>query len=205
MFWWPVHLVSALIELGRLDEADAGLRSWDCRARAGVDAAPGAARLRAAGQLAAALHQLHLARQCFYEALAVPDEYVDFLERALAIEAYGRFLLRRRGERRSAIDRLRAARDRYQCLGDSPFLERCDRELAACGIHDPEATMADDPLDSAGARGGRADLLREDQSAGGPGAGAERQDDRLPPRERLRELGVHTRAQLVEAMRAHHH
>ena len=136
MFWWPVHLVSALIELGRLDEAGRRAGAPGPPGPAGWTAAPGprvCARRASWRQLDT---RLHLARQCFDQALAVPQEYVDFLERALAIEAYGRFL-RRRGERRSAIDRLRAARARYQRLGAAPFLERCDR--GARGVRDPRS------------------------------------------------------------------
>jgi ATP/maltotriose-dependent transcriptional regulator MalT len=144
MFSWPVHLISAHIELGRLDEAEAELAVIVRRARPGAQRTE-AARMRVAGQLAAARHDIGLARRCFTQALAVPDEDVDVLERALTLEAFGRFL-RRRGERRSAIERLRDARDRYRVLGAAPFLERCERELAACGVHDPGARALDDPL-----------------------------------------------------------
>jgi DNA-binding NarL/FixJ family response regulator len=47
--------------------------------------------------------------------------------------SYGRFL-RRRGERRAAVDRLHAARERLSTLGATPLVERCDAELFACGV-----------------------------------------------------------------------
>ena len=50
--------------------------------------------------------------------------------------AYGRFL-RRRGERRAALGRLHAARERLSALGATPYVERCDAELFACGA-EPE-------------------------------------------------------------------
>ena len=144
MFWWPVHLISALTDLDRLDEATQELAILDRRARPG-GLRTTAARLRVAGQLAAARHDAGRARACFNQALAVPPEHVDVLERAMAHAAFGRFL-RRRGERRSAIDQLRHARARYQSLGAVPFADRCDDELATCGVHDPTVATSDDIL-----------------------------------------------------------
>ena len=47
--------------------------------------------------------------------------------------AHGR-LLRRTGQRRPAIERLRQANDIYQALRATPFLERTEQELAACHL-----------------------------------------------------------------------
>ena len=49
-------------------------------------------------------------------------------------------LLRRSGERKLAIDRLRTAREILARLGAVPFLERCDAELTACGLRAPDTT-----------------------------------------------------------------
>jgi len=54
-------------------------------------------------------------------------------ETALLELAYGQ-MLRRAGQRRAAATQLQAARDRLSTLNVSPYLERCDRELAACGL-----------------------------------------------------------------------
>jgi DNA-binding NarL/FixJ family response regulator len=54
-------------------------------------------------------------------------------EQALLELAYGQFL-RRSGRRREAAARLRSARDCFISLGARPWLERCDRELMACGL-----------------------------------------------------------------------
>lgn len=143
LFWWPAHLVSALVELRRLDEAEAELALLARHAGLGGQRTE-AARLRVAGQLAAARHDPG-AGECFAKALAVPEDRVDALERAMAMESYGRFL-RRRGERRSAVDLLRQARGRYQSLGAVPFAGRCDSELAACGVHDPAVPTVADSL-----------------------------------------------------------
>jgi DNA-binding CsgD family transcriptional regulator len=144
IFWWPVYLVVALVELGRLDEAEAELATlegqvWPTggRVRAG--------RLRAAGQLAAARGDTASARRCLTAALTIPEAEVDALERALAHEAYGRFL-RRRGERRAAVEHLREGRTLFAALGAAPFAARCEPELAACGINDRNTPAREDPL-----------------------------------------------------------
>lgn len=144
IFAWPVHLVAALVELGRLDEAEEELAVLAERARPGHTRTE-AVRVRLEGQLAAKRHDVRRARACLTAAAEGADDEVDALERALALEALGRFL-RRRGERRCAVERLRLARDRYRALGAAPFVERCDRELAACGVHDPSKPSASDPL-----------------------------------------------------------
>ncbi len=51
--------------------------------------------------------------------------------------AHGR-LLRRTGQRRLAVERLRRARDLYLALGAAPFITRTEQELAASGLpHEP--------------------------------------------------------------------
>ena len=144
MFSWPVYRISALIELGELDQAAAELALLTHRAHPGGQRTE-AIRLRAAGQLAAARRDARGARQYFTQALAVAEDRVDALERALAHDAFGRFL-RRRGERRSAVDQLRQAAARFRGLGAAPFADRCDRELAACGLHDPGTPSGADVL-----------------------------------------------------------
>ena len=61
------------------------------------------------------------------------------MDSALTEASYGRFL-RRRGEKRAAIERLQAARERLSALGAAPYVERCDAELASCGVErEPES------------------------------------------------------------------
>jgi DNA-binding NarL/FixJ family response regulator len=74
-----------------------------------------------------------VAREAFEEALRLGDGVADALEQALALASYGRFL-RRRGERRAAQERLQASRERFVSMGATPFVERCDEELAAAGL-----------------------------------------------------------------------
>jgi DNA-binding CsgD family transcriptional regulator len=57
--------------------------------------------------------------------------------------ARGHFL-RKNGSRRAAIAALRLARETFVRLGARPFLERCDAELAACGVRSQRDGAADD-------------------------------------------------------------
>ena len=54
-------------------------------------------------------------------------------ERALTELAHGQFLRRRR-QRRAAVEVLANARDRFAAVGARPALERCERELKASGL-----------------------------------------------------------------------
>jgi DNA-binding CsgD family transcriptional regulator len=54
-------------------------------------------------------------------------------KRAMLELAYGQ-VLRRAGQRRAAASQLQVARDRLSTLNARPDVERCDRELAACGL-----------------------------------------------------------------------
>jgi DNA-binding NarL/FixJ family response regulator len=87
------------------------------------------------------------ARTAFEEALLVGEGAVSALERALTHAAYGRFL-RRRGEKRAAVTQLQAARAQLLAMGATPFLRRCDDELAACGVSptEPAGTTNEVPL-----------------------------------------------------------
>ncbi len=66
-------------------------------------------------------------------------ESLDAFEHATALCAFGCFL-RRRGERRSAVDYLERARRSAAALRAAPLLGRCDAELAACGRATPLPT-----------------------------------------------------------------
>ena len=130
---WQELYAEALVSLGRLDEAEAVLAPYErlaterdrrsamsraARVRGGVESARGH-REEAAAAFTASLAHL--------EGLPMP------FERALTELEFGS-LLRRAGKRSLAASRLRAAREGLSTLGARPFLERCDRELAACGL-----------------------------------------------------------------------
>jgi ATP/maltotriose-dependent transcriptional regulator MalT len=136
IFVWQVQHVAALAALGRFDEAAAALDAAWSLARQRQLRSRLAALARVRGELASARHENALARETFEEALQLGDCYADALERATAHASYGRFL-RRRGERRSAVEQLVAARESFLTLGALPFLKRCDDELAATGLAKP--------------------------------------------------------------------
>ena len=136
IFAWPVQHVAALVALGRHDEATGAWEAAAHLARQRQLRSRLAALARVRGELAAARHENTVAREAFEEALQLGDGYADALERASAHAAYGRFL-RRRGERRSAVDQLKAARESFLAMGALPFLKSCEDELAATGLEKP--------------------------------------------------------------------
>ncbi len=128
---WPELLANALAELGRPEEADAVLTPHEATAAArGRPTAIGRlARVRA--RLAAAGGDAEAAEAAFARALAATAALP--YEQALTQLALGAHL-RRRKRRREAAVQLTAARDRLRQLGARPALERCERELEACGL-----------------------------------------------------------------------
>jgi len=84
-------------------------------------------------RLTAAQGDIAAAEATFRRGLAEIERLPMPFERALLELAYGQ-VLRRAGQRRAAASQLRAARDRLTTLNARPYLERCDRELAACGL-----------------------------------------------------------------------
>jgi DNA-binding CsgD family transcriptional regulator/tetratricopeptide (TPR) repeat protein len=141
---WPVTYVAALVELGRLDDAATDIAGFErvARDRGSRSRLAGLARVR--GELATARREHEPARAAFEESLALGQGAVTSLDSALTELAYGRFL-RRRGERRAAVGRLHTAREQLSALGATPYLERCDAELFACGA-EPEPDRPTGPL-----------------------------------------------------------
>ena len=130
---WPVQYVAALVQLGRLDEAAEQIASFEAVARDRGSRARLAALARVRGELATVRREHQAAREAFEEALAVGEGRSAALDAVLTHACYGKFL-RRRGEKRAAVDRLQTARDKAAALGAAPFVERCDAELLACGV-----------------------------------------------------------------------
>jgi ATP/maltotriose-dependent transcriptional regulator MalT len=131
--WHDLH-VEALVRLGRLDEAEAALTPFEAVAadRGLRSAMAAAARVR--GSLEAARGARARAAAAFEAGMAHAEPLeMPFLKGQLELD-FGAFL-RRFGSRRAAVERLQAARDRFAGLGADPFVARCDRELAACGLH----------------------------------------------------------------------
>jgi len=145
-YWpWVDLLASALVGAGRHAEADALLRPHEERAvRLGRRSV--AARLaRARGRLQAATNDLPGARRSFESALDALEGLPLRVDRARTTFAFGQ-ALRRAGKRREADALISTARDEYATLGATTYVERCDRELKAGGVHAVRTDRAPDDL-----------------------------------------------------------
>lgn len=134
-FWpWQDVYANALVMTGHLDEADAFLTPYEDlaarRAHRSTLARLGLAR----GRLTAARGDIDTSRKEFEQALAHLDNLPLPYDRARVNFAYGQ-TLRRAGKRREADAVLQNARDAYATLGARTYVERCDRELKAGGLH----------------------------------------------------------------------
>jgi DNA-binding CsgD family transcriptional regulator len=133
-FWpWQGLLIESLIALGSLDEANAVLVRFEALAasRRARLAMSGAARLR--GILALARGRSTEAERAFRNAREHATGLHAPFERALLDAAIGGFL-RRIGKRSAAAGPLASARDGFAQLGASPYLERCEADLASVGL-----------------------------------------------------------------------
>nr|WP_277352206.1 LuxR family transcriptional regulator [Knoellia sp. DB2414S] len=133
-YWpWVELLATALVSLGRVDEADELLAPHEARV-AGLGHRSATARLaRARGRVFAARGELEEARASFTSAVAALDGLPLRVERAHTQFAYGQ-VLRRAGKRGEADPLLTAARDGYAAFGARLLVERCERELKAGGV-----------------------------------------------------------------------
>ncbi|GIH97231.1 helix-turn-helix transcriptional regulator [Planobispora siamensis] len=141
---WHDLLVDALIALGRTEQAQVVL-DRACKLAAERERHSVLAALaRARGNLHAFRHEPEPAERAFHEGL---DEASlcgsPFLQARLHLH-FGAFL-RRTGRRSAAAEQLRSARDLLVRLGASPYLARCDQELAACG-HPAADRQGGDPF-----------------------------------------------------------
>jgi DNA-binding CsgD family transcriptional regulator len=130
---WQELYADALVNLGQLTEAEAVLVPYEtlATARDRKGAMAGAARVHA--RLDAARGHRDEALTRFAAGLTHLGSLDMPFERALMELEYGS-LLRREGRRAAAFTQLRAAHDGFARLSARPFQERCDRELAACGL-----------------------------------------------------------------------
>lgn len=130
---WRDLLVDALVLAGDLDRADRVLRPLETIAATRARHSMIAAAARARGNLEAARGHHDRANHAFQTGLAHAEQVDLPFERALLQLAYGAFL-RRAGKRTPAAAQLRVARESLTRLDARPDLERCERELAACGL-----------------------------------------------------------------------
>lgn len=129
---WADVLATALVANGRLEVAETVLDTHEEAARGHRSAT---ARLRSArGRLLGARGDLPGAIRSFDEAIALLDGLPLRYDLARVNFAYGQ-TLRRAGKRRDADTVINAARELYLSVGARSFVERCERELKAGGVH----------------------------------------------------------------------
>jgi DNA-binding CsgD family transcriptional regulator len=128
----PELYVDALIELGRCKEAERQLARYEEDVHAREQPALQASAWRLRGALEAARKNAGAAEAAYAKGLAVCRGDMRPLEQAKLEVGYGS-LLRRLGRRADAAATLTVAQHRLTALGAQPFLERCERELRACG------------------------------------------------------------------------
>jgi DNA-binding CsgD family transcriptional regulator len=130
---WHHLKAHALVDAGDLAAAEVHIRSAEALA---------AARRNPllAAQLAHARGKLHFARSNAESATAALREAIDIVEPIGMPYEHGLIelcrgqVLRRGGERRAAAEALLFAQRRFAELGAQPALQRCETELAACGL-----------------------------------------------------------------------
>jgi ATP/maltotriose-dependent transcriptional regulator MalT len=129
---WQPMAVEALVALGRLDDARGELADLEAACVAHASAPGGVVMAHTRALVDVADGRIGDAHDAIADALDHDDEVGPF-ERSLAELALG--ALRRRLRQRSrARDVLVAALSGFDALGAVPYAERCERELAACGL-----------------------------------------------------------------------
>jgi DNA-binding CsgD family transcriptional regulator len=144
-FWpWQDLYGEALVGLGRAADADAFLRPHEALAAERERPSAIAKLARVRGRVEAAAGRRAQASAAFATALEHIERLDMPYEQALIRFAHGQYL-RRNGQRRAAAKELTVAREAFEGLGARPALERCDRELVACGLTPVKRSAAERP------------------------------------------------------------
>jgi DNA-binding CsgD family transcriptional regulator len=142
-FWpWRDLYGDALVSAGLLDEADAFLGRREALAHERGRKVEVARLARVRGRLESARGNAKHAEAAFRHGLDQLGHLPLPFDRAQVELAYGQ-TLRRHGKRRLAAAQLQAAADRFATLEARPYLERCERELIACGLAPAERRTFD--------------------------------------------------------------
>ena len=145
-FWpWPDVYANALVQEGRLADADSFLTKHEARVAVRGHRSAQARLGCARGRLLGARGDIDAARAAFDAALALLTPLPLVYDRARVNFAYGQ-TLRRAGKRREADSVISAARDGYLSIGATTYVRRCDRELKAGGLHAVLKDRAHDDL-----------------------------------------------------------
>lgn len=131
---WPDVCANALAMEGRFEEAESflapHLRLAEQRGHRSAQARLDCAR----GRLLGGIGDLAGARTAFEGSAALLADLPLPWDRARTHFAWGQ-TLRRAGKRREADSLLQTARELFDDLGAAAYVERCDRELRAGGVH----------------------------------------------------------------------
>jgi DNA-binding CsgD family transcriptional regulator len=145
LLWGWHHLyVDALVDCGELDAAESVLSRAEGQATARGLASVCMRLARSRGRLEAAAGRDAGAEHAFEAALELNAPLGMPYERALTLFARGQ-VLRRSRRRRDAAASLSAAVEVLAELGAGPVLERCERELAACGLRPAKRSLTGPP------------------------------------------------------------
>jgi DNA-binding CsgD family transcriptional regulator len=129
---WRPLLSEALTRLGRKDEALDVLIPYETGAAERRRWLEQASAARCRGLLEEAHGNRDAADEAFRKGLQHCKQGDPCWEEALLRLSYGAFL-RRAGQRKKAVAELEAAHKTFLRLQATPYLERCNRELAGCG------------------------------------------------------------------------
>ncbi|KAA9152110.1 helix-turn-helix transcriptional regulator [Amycolatopsis acidicola] len=142
---WADMYAHALVIDGRYAEADAFLVPHE-KLAAERGLASARARLAAArGRLEGTTGELDRAKASFGVALELLEGLPLRYDRA-RIEFTRGQILRRAGKRREADEALTTARETFAALGAVTYVDKCDRELKAGGVHLPRGERGHDEL-----------------------------------------------------------
>jgi DNA-binding CsgD family transcriptional regulator len=133
-FWpWQDLYADALVSAERFEQADAFLAPHERLAEQRGRRSMMARLARVRGRLDAAQGRVEDAEKAFQRGLELVGQLPLPFHQAQLELTYGQ-TLRRLGQRRAAAAQLHAAHERFAALGARPYLDRCERELNACGL-----------------------------------------------------------------------
>ena len=129
---WAIE-THALINTGQLDEAARILDDVSDTIDEQANPEPAVHLWRLRGELAHARGRHHEARDAFSAGQQIAKAADSPFAQGVLELAYGH-VLRKTTSRNAAARQLTAAREQFERLRAQPFLQRCDDELAACGV-----------------------------------------------------------------------